>query len=119
MVPTPPPPSPPALPSQYFTTFTSGAGCEANGAGSIRTLADCSAAAVALGFSDTAAEDDGHDGQEEQAFSLAPNDCYFHYGVLKFNSAGTNTRVARLRRPIWGSPGGQGGLTRCVGAVAN
>ena len=28
-------------------------------------------------------------------------------------------RVARLRRPIWGSPGGRGGLTRCVGAVAN
>ena len=28
-------------------------------------------------------------------------------------------RVARLRRPIWGSPGGRGGLTRRVGAVAN
>ena len=55
-----PPPSPPPPVSQWFTSFTSGAGCEANGAGSITTLADCSAAAAALGL-DTTAEDDGRD----------------------------------------------------------
>ena len=33
-----------------FTSFTSGAGCEAMRAGSITTLADCSAAGAALGL---------------------------------------------------------------------
>jgi hypothetical protein len=93
---------PPALPSQWFASFTSGASCEANGAGSIRTLADCSAAAAALGLFDTTAEDDGWDG-----VSWNPPYCYLDHGYssstgpysyetaaysyeLKFNS-GTNT----------------------------
>ena len=70
--PSPPPPNPPPYSPQYlpwncspgqydnpascYTTFTSGAGCEANGAGSIRTVADCSAAATALGLPDTTAD---------------------------------------------------------------
>ena len=69
-----------------FTSFTSGRSCEANGAGSIRTLADCSAAAAALGLSDTTAVDDSQDGVAHD-----PPFCYFEYGSLKFNSAGTNT----------------------------
>ena len=68
----PPPPNPPPYSPQYlpwncspgqydnpascYTTFTSGAGCEANGAGSIRTVADCSAAAKALGLPDETAD---------------------------------------------------------------
>ena len=76
----------PAFAAASFTGFTSGASCEANGAGSIRTLADCSAAAAALGLSDTTAEDDGQDGHA----SLPPY-CFDFYGTLKFNSAGTNT----------------------------
>ena len=38
-----------------FDTFT--AGCEGNGAGDITTLADCSAAAAALGLSQTTPEE--------------------------------------------------------------
>ena len=75
-------------------TFTSGADCEANGAISITTLADCSAAGAALGFSYRRkscggwcpAVDDGQDG-----VSYDPPYCYAEHGVLKFNSAGTNT----------------------------
>ena len=47
---------PPSLPSQSVTSFKSGASCEGNGAGSITTLADRSAAAVTLGLSDFTAE---------------------------------------------------------------
>ncbi len=70
--PSPPPPNPPPYSPQYlpwncspgevgnpascYKTFTSGASCEANGAGSIRTVADCSAAAAALGYPDTTAD---------------------------------------------------------------
>ena len=43
-------------PASCYKTFTSGASCEANGAGSIRTVADCSAAAAALGLPDTTAD---------------------------------------------------------------
>ena len=69
-----------------FVYFTSGASCEANGAGSITTLADCEAAAIAFGAGDTTAEVDGLDG------SLSyPSYCYYSWGSLKFNSAGTNT----------------------------
>ena len=67
-------------------TFTSGADCEANGAISITTLADCSAAAAALGLSDTTAVDDGLGG-----FPNPPPGCYLRYGSLNFDSAGTNT----------------------------
>ena len=73
-----------------FTSFTSGASCEANGADSITTLADCSAAAAALGLSDTTAEDDGRDGHRGD-----PPYCYFwrsefaQVQSLKFNAAGT------------------------------
>ena len=45
-----------------YVTFNSGAGCEANGAGSITTLASCSAAAAWLGLPDTTAENDNMDG---------------------------------------------------------
>ena len=76
--------------AQAYATFTSGASCEGNGAGSITTLADCSAAAAALGLSDTTAEDDGRDGS-----SWSPPYCYFESDgdgdSLQFNSAGTNT----------------------------
>ena len=69
-----------------YTTFNKGAACEGNGAVSIKTLADCSAAGAALGLSDTPAVDDGQDG-----VSYDPSYCYFEGGSLKFNSAGTNT----------------------------
>ena len=69
-----------------YATFTSGADCEANGAISITTLADCSAAAAALGLSDTTAVDDGLGG-----FPNPPPGCYLRYGSLNFDSAGTNT----------------------------
>ena len=72
------------LPASAFTTFTSGASCEANGAGSLRTLVDCSAAAAAL--YDTTAEEDG-----QNDFPGDPPYCYFKYGSIKFNLAGTNT----------------------------
>merc|ERR1719506_2367891 len=77
--------APPETKPEY-TTFNAGAGCEGNGAGSIKTLADCSAAGAALGLSDTPAVDDGQDGK-----SYDPPYCYFENGSLKFNSAGTNT----------------------------
>ena len=77
----------PTCAAASFTSFTSGASCEANGAGSITTLADCSAAAAALGLSDTTAEDDG-----QNYASGDPPYCYFEgLTQLKFNSAGTNT----------------------------
>ena len=63
-----------------FTSFTSGASCEANGADSITTLADCSAAA-ALGLSDTTAEEDRQDGS-----SFDPPYCYDEQGSLNFIS---------------------------------
>ena len=91
--PSPPPPTP-ALPYGSVTSFTSGASCEANGAGSITTLADCSAAAAALGLSDTTAEDDG-----QNYASGDPPWCYFEDGSLKFNSAGTNTGGCYARTP--------------------
>ena len=82
-----------------YVSFTSGASCEANGAGSITTLADCSAAAAALGLSDTPAEDDGS--PVSVASSLPPY-CYVDDGHadvkffsedqgLMFHSAGMNT----------------------------
>ena len=89
------PPPPPHSPNYFsYTSFTSGAGCEANGAGSITTRDDCSAAGAALGFSYRRkscggwcpAVDDGQDG-----VSYDPPYCYAEHGVLKFNSAGTNT----------------------------
>ena len=58
-----------------YATFTSGADCEANGAGSITTLADCSAAV-----------DDGLGG-----FPNPPPGCYLRYGSLNFDSARANT----------------------------
>ena len=76
---------PPECPRQY-TTFNKGAACEGNGAVSIKTLADCSAAGAALGLSDKTAVDDGQNGE-----SYDPPYCYFEGGSLKFNSAGTNT----------------------------
>ena len=45
-----------------YVYFDSGSSCEANGAGSITTLAGCEAAAVAMGSPDKIAEDDGLDG---------------------------------------------------------
>ena len=45
-----------------YVTFTTGAGCKVDGAGSIPTLAGCSAAAAWLGLSDTTAENDNMDG---------------------------------------------------------
>merc|ERR1719506_1889861 len=84
--PSPPPPSPPPETKPEYTTFNAGASCEANGAGPIKTRADCSAAGAALGLSDTPAVDDGQDGK-----SYDPPYCYFENGSLKFNSAGTNT----------------------------
>ena len=85
------PPPPPPLPSQSVTSFTSGASCEANGAGSISTLADCSAAAAALGLDDTTAVDQGSDG-------YGPPYCYFDnmMSSLEFNSAGTNLDAVRV-----------------------
>ena len=78
----------------HYATFTSGAGCEVNGAGDITTLADCSAAAAALGLSDTTAEDDG-----KFAWTNVPPYCYLECCKdyescagscsLKFNAAGT------------------------------
>ena len=58
--PPPPPPSPtpslpPYPPGTIYASFTSGDSCEANGAGSIKALADCEAAAAALGLDDTTA----------------------------------------------------------------
>ena len=62
--------------------------CEANGAGSIKSLADCSAAAAALGLSDRMAVDDGLHGCKTVD---CPSYCYIDKsGKLKFNSAGTN-----------------------------
>ena len=45
-----------------YVTFTTGAGCKVDGAGSIPTLAGCSAAAAWLGLSDTMEENDNMDG---------------------------------------------------------
>ena len=61
--------------AQAYATFNSGASCEGNGAGSITTLADCSAAAAALGLSDTTAEDDGQDGYEYFTAQLSSLRC--------------------------------------------
>ena len=77
--------APPETKPEY-TTFNKGAACEGNGAVSIKTLADCSAAGAALGLSDKTAVDDGQNG-----VSYDPSYCYFEGGSLKFNSAGTNT----------------------------
>ena len=70
-----------------YVQYTSGATCEANGAGSIMTLEQCSAAAVALGLSDTTAQEDGQTG----SWVFDPPYCYMGGGSLQFNSAGTNT----------------------------
>ena len=75
-----------ALATEYVQ-YTSGATCEANGAGSIMTLEQCSAAAVALGLSDTTAQEDGQTG----SWVFDPPYCYMGGGSLQFNSAGTNT----------------------------
>jgi hypothetical protein len=85
----PPPPAPPV--SQYFTMIESGSSCEANGAGSITTLAGCSAAAAALGLDDTTAKDDGYE-KSPSFWPFAPPYCYLRYrNDLRINSAGTNT----------------------------
>ena len=59
----PTPPTPPSLPPNYFiyATFTSGASCEANGAGSIDARRLLGGAA-ALGLDDTTAKDVGQNG---------------------------------------------------------
>ena len=69
-----------------YVRLNSGAGCEANGAGSITTLAGCSAAAAWLGLSDTTAENDNKDGNP-----FWPPECYVENNYVMFNSAGTNT----------------------------
>jgi surface protein len=84
----PPRPSLPATPASAPTytpavhLVTSGT---CNGA-EITSLADCSAAAVALGLSDTTASDDGQSG-----VSNDPPYCYFEGGSLRYNSNGGNT----------------------------
>ena len=62
---------------QTFVTFTSGDSCEANGAGSITTLADCEAAATSLGFDDTTAVD-----LNPNAAAYFPSYCLINYGRL-------------------------------------
>ena len=109
MAPTPPPPSPPPPPppppspsppppyppGTIYTSFTSGAGCKGNGAGDLNTLDDCSAAAAALGLSDTTAADDGRTSPVG-----GEGYCYFQYGTLMFRSAGTNTGDCSYRTCI-------------------
>ena len=84
-----------ALATEYVQ-YTSGASCEdptypptgaTRAAHSITTLEECSAAAVALGLSDTTAQEDGNTG----SWIHDPAYCYMSGGSLQFNSAGTNT----------------------------
>ena len=105
--PRPPPPPPPSP----YITFTSGASCEANEAFSIRTPADCEAAAAALGLSDTTAYEHNH-------WSTGPRPiATSSHGELYFSSAGTNTgecsenHVCICRAPDGGGRGGDTALT--------
>ena len=93
-------------PAFYYATFTSGAGCEGNGAHSITTLVDCEAAAVALGLVDTTAVNDGQSSVND------PRACYFEVGCgqvvtggLKFNS-GANS--GPCGKPQWSDGDGCG-----------
>ena len=52
----------------------------------LSSLAECSAAATALGLSDTTASDDNQSG-----VSHDPPYCYVEGGTLKYNSNGLNT----------------------------
>ena len=52
----------------------------------ITSMAECSQAAKALGFSDTSASDDG-----QNNVSYDPKGCYYEGSSLKLNSRGTNT----------------------------
>ena len=79
-----------------YVQYSSGASCEdptypptgaTRAARSITTLEECSAAAAALGLSDTTAQEDGQTG----SWIHDPAYCYMSGGSLQFNSAGTNT----------------------------
>ena len=51
----------------------------------IRTIDECNKAAIAIGWSDTTAEDDG-----QSAVYYDPLGCYFESGSLKFNNNGNS-----------------------------
>merc|ERR1719160_278242 len=68
-------------PSYAYYLLTCGS-CETH----VMSLSDCSAGALALGLSDTTAEDDGQTG-----VTYDPPYCYFEYGRVKFNANGANT----------------------------
>ena len=63
-----------------YTLVTSGTSCSR-----ITSLAECSAAAVTLGLSDTTASYDG------EFWSEDPPYCYYEGGNLKYNYYGTNS----------------------------
>ena len=69
-----------ASPLARYILVTSGRSCAR-----ITSLAECSAAAVDLGLSDTTASYDG------ESWSSDPPYCYYEGGSLKYNNNGTNT----------------------------
>ena len=91
--PSPPLSPPPDWPIQPFSVVITGAGCTDHGYADIMTLADCSAAAEAIGWGigmeDTTASDDG----QTNGLTDAPPYCYYDRPNhdLKFNAAGSNT----------------------------
>ena len=75
-----------------YTSFTSGSSCEANGADSITSEDECSAAATALGLSVTTVATRG----QWDSYPTGPHYCYWTPAwadPLKFNYPGTNTGV--------------------------
>ena len=68
-----------------YVLVASGPTCSA-GSHVIKSLSECSAAAVVLELSDTTAVDDNQSG-----VTYDPPYCYFENNVLKFNSNGLNT----------------------------
>ena len=79
------PPPPPPIP---YLLVDGGGAC----AVPITTLAECSAAAAALGLDDTTS---AYDGQTVSAYD--PPHCYFEGGELKLNSDGTNTGACSMQ----------------------
>ena len=66
----------------------------------IRTIAECSAAAAALGLSDVTAQFDEHG----VSVSYAPVGCYFDSGSLKFNDRGNPGSCTTYQQCLCGRP---------------
>ena len=86
-------------PPMAYHLVTSGT-CPDNGFTWIEDLAECEAAAVALGLSDTSAVDDGR-----SEYHYYPKGCYEMFWNLKLNVAGTNTGSCSFwRKCLCGEP---------------